>query len=56
MYKWINKCNEKNVENGLKEFKSYYTRIWKEKGKVWFDVGSYSEFFIWEADNDEFIH
>lgn len=27
-------------------FKSYYTRIWKDNGKYVFDVGSHSEFFI----------
>ncbi len=28
-------------------YKSYYTRIWKnEKGEIYYDVGSYSEFFV----------
>lgn len=27
-------------------FKSYYTRIWRQEDEVWFDVGSYTEFFV----------
>lgn len=29
-------------------YKSYYTRSWEENGEMWFDVGSWSEFFIWQ--------
>lgn len=28
-------------------FKSYYTRSWEKDGAKWYDVGSWSEFFIW---------
>lgn len=31
-------CNERN-------FRIYYTRIWEEDGKRWFDVGSHTELF-----------
>lgn len=31
------------------DYKSYYTRIWTENDETWFDVGSWSEFFIWES-------
>lgn len=30
------------------EYKSYYIRTWIDEDKTWFDVGSWSEFFIWE--------
>ena len=40
-------------------FKSYYTRCWIDKeGNKWFDVGSYTEFFICtekELDENEFV-
>ena len=29
-------------------YKSYYTRMWNdEHGNTWYDVGSYTEFFVW---------
>lgn len=34
-------------------FKSYYTRVWEENGKLIFDVGSWSEVFILEWMNFE---
>lgn len=34
-----------------KPFKSYYTRTWTENNATIIDVGSWSEFFIW--DNKE---
>lgn len=30
-------------------FKSYYTRVWEEEGRLKFDVGSWSEFFFLEG-------
>ena len=30
-------------------FKSYYTRVWEENGRLIFDVGSHTEFFILEG-------
>ena len=30
-------------------FKSYYTRVWEEDGRLIFDVGSHTEFFILEG-------
>lgn len=30
-------------------FRSYYTRAWKIENTKWFDVGSWSEFFVWEV-------
>ena len=30
-------------------FKSYYTRVWTENGRLIFDVGSHTEFFILEG-------
>ena len=33
------------------KFKSYYTRTWTEPdGSKWYDVGSWSEFFIVRSD------
>ena len=29
-------------------FKSYYTRIWEENGRLKYDVGSHTEFFFLE--------
>ena len=30
-------------------FKSYYTRVWEENGRLKFDVGSHTEFFYVEG-------
>lgn len=38
-YLEINKFLDKH------NFKSYYTRMWEENGRIKLDVGSYSEFF-----------
>lgn len=47
VFKEINKfLNEHN-------FKSYYTRVWEENGRVKLDVGSWSEFFLIEGINYE---
>lgn len=43
------------IKNFLNEhnFKSYYTRTWIDKnGYTWYDVGSYTEFFL---SSEEFI-
>lgn len=29
-----------------RNFKSYYTRVWYDDGYTWFDVGSWSEYFL----------
>lgn len=51
-------ANPSNVEEVSKEikkfiddhnFKSYYTRVWEENGRIKFDVGSYTEFFYLEG-------
>lgn len=31
-------------------FTSYYTREWKAEGRIWLDVGSWSEFMILEEE------
>lgn len=43
--KWPNK----------KPFKRRYTRIWEENGMTMLDVGSWSEFFLWDGkvENNE---
>lgn len=43
--------NREEVSKEIKKFladhnfKSYYTRVWEENGRLKFDVGSWSEFF-----------
>ena len=41
----------KEINNFLDDhnFKSYYTRVWEENGRLIFDVGSHTEFFILEG-------
>ena len=53
--KFIDECNEKNKENGAKQFVSYYVRSWTENdgGKTWYDVGSHVEFFYTEDASDD---
>lgn len=34
-------------------FKSYYTRVWEENGRLQLDVGSHTEFFFIEGLNFE---
>lgn len=47
--KFIEECNAKKPA-GVAPFKSYYTRIWTTpEGWTKFDVGSHTEFFIWEG-------
>lgn len=36
-------------------FVSYYTRSWEENGRIWLDVGSWTEFFILEKITTEDI-
>lgn len=49
--------NKEEVINAINEFlndhsfKSYYTRVWEEEGRLVFDVGSHSEFFFLEGMN-----
>lgn len=43
---FIDDCNKKWPNR--KPFKSYYTRSWVEDGRTIFDVGSWSEFFVWD--------
>lgn len=32
------------------QFKSYYTRMWYAEEYTWYDVGSYTEFFMVDAN------
>ena len=34
-------------------YKSYYTKVWEDDGRLVFDVGSHTEFFILEGMNFE---
>lgn len=45
---FIEECNRKWPNK--KPFEWYYTRNWvDDKGHTWFDIGSHTEFFIWEG-------
>lgn len=48
--KFVDDCNKKWPNR--KPFKSYYTRSWVENGRTILDIGSWSEFFVW--DKEEF--
>lgn len=46
---FIDECNQKWHRN----FKRYYTRAWPQAdGRIRFDVGSHSEFFLWKQPDD----
>lgn len=46
---FLNECQRKWPNK--KPFEWYYTRTWKqEDGRTRIDIGSHSEFFIWEGD------
>ena len=34
------------------KFKPFYVRTWKKNEKWYYDVGSYTEFFVWADEND----
>ena len=45
---FIKECNRKWPDK--KPFEWYYTRTWEQKdGRTRIDIGSHSEFFIWEG-------
>ena len=48
IHKFIHECNAKKPKSA-NPFKSYYTRVWEENGRTIIDVGSHTEFFIWEG-------
>lgn len=43
----VNKEINKFLDNH--SFKSYYTRVWEENGRLKLDVGSHTEFFYLEG-------
>ena len=46
---FIDECNKRKSPN-QRPFVSYYKRLWRqEDGRTCIDVGSHSEFFIWEG-------
>ena len=62
---FINRCNinkhtaakqiygDQYDPSKVNEFKWYYTRVWEqEDGRTKIDVGSHTEFFIWEGKYD----
>ena len=48
---FIKQCNEHKPKD--KQFKSYYTRIWKEGDRMKIDVGSHTEFFYTDLPYEE---
>ena len=52
------KINE-YIKKNFPHFKVYYTRCWEKDGFTYFDVGSWTEFFIMAPDDKApkgFIH
>lgn len=50
---FIRDCNERKSE-GTPPFVWHYTRIQMlEDGRTWLDVGSHTEFFIWEGNYEK---
>ena len=48
---FVDRCNQRKAVSGGKPFEIYYVRTWKqEDGRTRIDVGSHTEFFIWEGD------
>lgn len=48
---FVNRCNQRKVISGGQPFKIYYVRAWKqEDGRTRIDIGSHTEFFLWEGD------
>lgn len=51
--------NKENIFKAINNFldkhnyKSYYTRVWREEDEVWIDVGSWSEFFVVKDEDGE---
>ena len=48
IHKFIHECNAKKPKSAT-PFKSYYTRVWEQDGRTIIDVGSHTEYFIWEG-------
>lgn len=47
---FIADCNDKYPLNQKNPFVRYYTRVWQmPDGRTKLDVGSHTEFFIWEG-------
>ena len=47
---FIADCNDKYPLNKKNPFVRYYTRVWQmPDGRTKLDVGSHTEFFIWEG-------
>ena len=48
IHNFLNECQRKWPDK--KPFKWFYTRTWEqEDGRTRIDIGSHSEFFIWEG-------
>lgn len=54
---WEN-CSQEDVMLIINDFlrrhnyTSYYTRTWEKSGVKWYDVGSWTEFFVWAREED----
>ena len=48
--KFVDDCNAKRADG--KNFKIYYIRSWEQDRRKKFDVGSHTEFFYLEYDNE----
>ena len=34
-------------------YKSYYTRVWRKDNVIWYDIGSWSEYFCLKINNED---
>ena len=51
--KFIDNCNKDKPTD--QQFHRYYTRCWQiPDGRMKFDVGSHTEFFIWDGTLDDY--
>lgn len=44
---------KKDLKENYPHFKSYYTRAWREDGRIKFDVGDYTCFYYLELEEGE---
>ena len=48
--KFVEECNARKPA-GQRHFEIIYTRMWKEDNMIKYDIGSWSEFFLWDVGN-----
>jgi hypothetical protein len=51
IHKFIDECNAKRTDG--RTFEIYYIRSWQHGNRKVFDLGSWSEFFLLELENNK---